>query len=309
MLKRLFMNVIRHWIAVSIAGVAVLFLGFGCATKSEKPKPAEPATMTVPQPLPVQPPVTATPAVYVPDMTHANGPLPDGVFNWDSLNKETNASAVQEQAHFTFNFTNISAGNVAILSAKGSCSCTTTELPSMPWLIPSGTNGQIGATVDLRGKSGTLYKTVTVSTDKGTKTLMLRINILPPTPLPAMTDADRARGIAAAKVDRQAVFKNDCATCHIKPGEGKYGKALYDAVCAVCHEAPNRATMVPNLHALKVYTNDDFWRTWIAHGKVGSLMPSFSTAEGGPLSDMQIASLAAYLDQALPSRVPPPPVQ
>ena len=40
-----------------------------------------------------------------------------------------------------------------------------------------------------------------------------------------------------AKADRQAIFKADCATCHAKPGEGKYGKALYDAVCAICHEA------------------------------------------------------------------------
>ena len=112
--------------------------------------------------------------------------------------------------------------------------------------------------------------------------------------------------MAAAKIDRQAVFKNDCATCHVKNGDGKYGQELYDADCAICHEANPRATMVPNLHALKVYTNDDFWRTWIAHGKPGSFMPAFSTPEGGPLSDMQIASLAAYLDQEMPPLVPAP---
>ncbi len=129
---------------------------------------------------------------------------------------------------------------------------------------------------------------------------MLRINILPPV-IPTLTDAERARGMAAAKVDRQAVFKDDCATCHAKPATGKYGQALYDAVCAICHEAEHRATMVPDLHNLKMPTNDEFWRTWIAHGKPGSLMPAFSTAEGGPLTDMQIASLAAYLDSAIPS--------
>ena len=132
---------------------------------------------------------------------------------------------------------------------------------------------------------------------------MLRINILPPV-IPTLSDADRATGMAAAKVDRQAVFKNDCATCHVKPGEGKYGQELYDAVCAICHEAEHRATMVPDLHNLKVPTNEEFWRTWIAHGKPGSFMPAFSHREGGPLTDMQIASLAAYLDQAIPSHVP-----
>jgi mono/diheme cytochrome c family protein len=177
----------------------------------------------------------------------------------------------------------------------------------MPWLIPSGTSGQIGATVDLRGKSGMLFKMVTVSTDKGSKTLMLRINILPPV-IPTMTDADRARGVATAKVDRQAVFKNDCVTCHFpKNANAKYGVDLYIAVCGVCHETEHRATMVPDLHALKTPTNNQFWQVWIAHGKPGSLMPAFSIAEGGPLTDIQIASLAAYLDSAIPSHVAPPP--
>ena len=54
--------------------------------------------------------------------------------------------------------------------------------------------------------------------------------------------------------------------------------------------------MVPDLHALKTPTNFEFWRIWIAHGKPGSLMPAFSTTDGGPLSDMQIASLASYLE-------------
>ena len=165
----------------------------------------------------------------------------------------------------------------------------------------AGTSGQIGFTVNLAGKSGTLFKTVNVSTDKGTKTLMLRINILPPVTRNADRCRTRQHGVAAAKVDRQAVFKNDCATCHAKTAEGKYGQQLYAAVCGICHEAEHRATMVPDLHAIKTPTNDQFWQTWIAHGKPGSLMPAFATAEGGPLTDVQIASLAAYLDSAIPS--------
>ena len=147
-------------------------------------------------------------------------------------------------------------------------------------------------------------------TDKCSKELYLQINILPPV-VPTMTDADRARGVAAAKIDRQAVFQNDCATCHVKPGNGKYGNALYDSVCAVCHEAEHRATMVPDLHAIKNICRQmtEFWRTWIAHGKAGSFMPAFSTAEGGPLSDMQIASLAAYLNAVIPPHPVPAPAK
>jgi mono/diheme cytochrome c family protein len=102
-------------------------------------------------------------------------------------------------------------------------------------------------------------------------------------------------------VDRQAVFKGDCASCHIKKIEGKYGQPLFAAVCAVCHETENRATMVPDLRNLQVPTNVEFWRTWITAGKAGSLMPAFATSQGGPLNDMQIASLAAYLNAVYPS--------
>jgi len=195
---------------------------------------------------------------------------------------------------------------VTILSVHPSCGCTTAELPPVPWTIPPGTNAHIKVSVNLAGKSGLVIKTVNVATDQGSKMLTLRINILPAA-IPAMTDAERIRAQAVAKVDRQAVFKDDCARCHVAPGHGKYGKELFDAVCGVCHEAQNRASMVPNLHALKIPTNEDFWRTWIMHGKPGSLMPAFSATEGGPLNDMQIASLAAYLNAAIPSNVPQPP--
>jgi len=247
--------------------------------------------------------MVTTPPVYVPDISHANEPLPDGVLAWDELTKSTDAPADQQLAHFVFNFTNVSPGNVTILGAHGSCSCTVAELPPLPWVVPSGTNGQIGATVDLRGKSGTLFKTVTVSTDKGSKTLMLRINMLPPV-VPKLTDEERARDMAAAKIDRQAVFHGDCAKCHLNNIEGKYGKPLYDAICGICHDAEQRAAMVTDLHNLKTPTNDEFWRTWIAHGKPGSLMPAFATSDGGPLTDIQIASLAAYLDAVMRPQVP-----
>jgi cytochrome c553 len=250
--------------------------------------------------------VVATTPVYVPNVSHANDPLPDGVLVWDTLLKAMDAAADQSKAQFTFNFTNVSPDNVVILNVKPSCGCTTAQLPSLPWTIPASTSGQIGITVNLEGKSGMLFKTIAVTTDKGSKTLNVRINILPVVK-PQMTEADRTKGIAAAKVDRQAIFKGDCASCHVKNVEGKYAKDLYDSVCGICHEAEHRATMVPDLHALKVPTNEDFWRTWISNGKPGTLMAAFASSQGGPLNDMQIASLAAYLNYIIPSHVPPVP--
>ena len=273
-------------------------------------------------------PVT-TPPVYVPDTSHANDPLPDGILAWDELSKSTDAAADQQLAHFVFNFTNIATAadvtlvtnitasttnitvitnsitpcNVTILSVRPSCGCTTAQLPPLPWTLAPGTNGQMGLTVNLQGRSGTVVKTADVSTDKGYKRLILRINILPPVTR-KMTEEERARDVAAAKIDRQAVFHGDCATCHSKNIQGKYGKPLYDSVCGICHEAEQRANMVPDLNNLKTPANDEFWRTWIAHGKPGSLMPAFATSDGGPLTDIQIASLSAYLDVAVKSQVP-----
>jgi mono/diheme cytochrome c family protein len=294
----------------------------------------------------------ATPPVYVPNLSHSSGPLPDGILAWDATTKETSVAANTRTAHFTFNFTNVAtqidlglatniisitnfatitnsgfwarlfgreithiarvASNtnivtvtnsitpvpVTILSVRPSCGCTTTKLPPLPWTVAPGTNGQIEATVNLYVATGTLYKQLMVYTDKGSKMLMLKITILP-FQMPEMSEAEREQNRKLAAADRQLIFKGECASCHVQQGEGKYGQALYQADCAICHEGEHRATMVPDLHALKTPTNFEFWRTWIAHGKPGSLMPAFSGTDGGPLSDMQISSLATYLNESI----------
>jgi mono/diheme cytochrome c family protein len=245
--------------------------------------------------------LATSPPVYAPDTSHQNDALPDGVLAWNGLTQAATVAADAANAHFTFSFTNISPGIVAILDVHPSCGCTTAQLPPLPWVIPAGANGEFGLTVNLAGKTGMLVKTVNVKTDKGFKQLILNITILPPV-IPTQSDADRAQAMILATADRQSVFRGDCVTCHTKPGDGKYGKMLYDAVCAICHEAKDRASMVPDLHAIKTPTNVDFWQTWIAHGKAGSLMPAFSTADGGPLSDMQITTLAQYLAATIPSQ-------
>ena len=252
--------------------------------------------------LHAQPAVSTAPA-YVPNMAHANDILPPNTLFWDGMSKETNVAADDPAAFFNFHLTNITTTPVAILNVHPSCGCTTAQLPPLPWVLPAGAGGEMEVKVNLAGKTGTIFKSVRVGTDKGYTQLMLRINIAPPRPM-TLSDSDRMRGVDMAKVDRQAVFRGDGATCHVKPAEGKYGQALYAAACGICHEAQHRATMVPDLHALKAPTNEEFWRTWIAHGKPGSLMPAFSTAEGGPLNDLQIASIAAYLNAIIPSHVP-----
>jgi hypothetical protein len=242
-------------------------------------------------------------AIHMPAMSRAaSESLTDTNLVWDSETKAINIIAGESEAHFTFNFTNISSGNVTILGVHPSCGCTTAQLPPVPWVIQPGTNGQIGIKVNIVAKNGTLSKTIAIGTDKGSTMLLVKINILPPTKETTMSDADRTHNLAAAQVDRQAVFHGDCASCHVKPGDGKFGEKLYDADCAICHEGENRATMVPDLHAIKEPTNVEFWRQWITHGKPGTLMPAFVITEGGPLTDAQIDRLAHYINSVIPSK-------
>ena len=245
--------------------------------------------------------VVTTPPVYVPNVSHASEPLPDNILAWDAASKETNVIANTKTAQFIFDFTNISSAPIVIMSVRPSCGCTTTKLPTLPWTLAPGTNGQIEATVNLYVDTGTLYKTLMVYTDRGFKTLMLKITILP-FQMPKMSEAEREMNRKMAAADRQLVFKGQCATCHVQQGQGKYGQALYEADCAICHESAHRASAVPDLHALKTPTNFQFWQTWIAHGKPGTLMPAFSTVDGGPLTDMQINSMASYLSATIHSK-------
>jgi len=285
--------------------------GAGGAVSVSSPAPVMAATappVTVP-PL-VKPgggsPFMTTPSLYVPDMTHAGEPMPDGVLAWDAVLKALDVTNGQDEAHFFFDFTNVTALPLTVLDVHPSCGCTTAELPPTPWAIPAGKGGRIRLKVQVHGTAGTLFKSVTVKTDKGIKMLTLRINILPAPPM-HLTEDEMQQGIMSARVDRQAVFHGKCADCHNKNLAGKYDHDLFVAACAICHEAEHRATMVPDLHELKVPTNEEFWRTWVAGGKPGSLMPAFSQTQGGPLNDMQIASLARYLNIVNPTKVPLPP--
>ena len=108
----------------------------------------------------------------------------------------------------------------------------------------------------------------------------------------------RTRNLQIAMADRQAVFKNNCASCHVAPAVDKKGQALYSAACAICHDAPHRATMVPDLKTVQAEQNKIYWLHWITNGKPGSLMPAFSKSQGGPLTDEQIESLATYLAES-----------
>jgi len=246
-----------------------------------------------------QPPHAGTNPPALP-IASAPAALPANLLAWDSESKDYTVKPGEMQAQFTFYFTNISTTNVVINSAVASCGCTVPKMPALPWTNAPGASGEIPVTMNLAGKSGTVFKTITVNTDHGPKILNVKA-IIPPPAVPLATPMDRNKNQELAKADRQAVFKGDCASCHIAPAKGRLGKELYDKACGICHEAEHRATMVPDLHALKHDTNPDFWKTWTSQGKPNSLMPGFALSEGGPLNDIQINSLVQYLSAAIPA--------
>jgi len=224
----------------------------------------------------------------------AGAAAPSEPLAFDTMLKECSATNGQPQAHFSFAVTNVSSSDVVITQVFTSCGCTVASLPSQPWVLKPNDGGKINATLNIFGNVGMVAKTLTVISSVGNKTLTIMANV-PQPPQQNPERLARIRNQEVAKADRQAVLRNDCALCHLEPAYGKTGRELYVALCGLCHEARQRATMVPDLRTVNKDNDAEIWRSFIEHGKVASLMPALDQAEGGPLDDRQINSLVAYL--------------
>ena len=250
--------------------------------------------------------VPATPAPFVapaPAFTPAQtGPLT--ALTWDAEQKEQTSKPGDINANYTFWFTNTSPAEVVINAVRTSCGCTVAKLAATPWRLPPGSNGPIEVALDLRGKSGTIAKAVTVESSAGVKSLIVKMNITggaAPTAFtinrPRRSDADRLKDMQESLRDRQVVFKDaKCAACHDnKPALAQLdGGVIYRGLCATCHDSDSRAAAVADLKTLKHETDLNFWRYWITNGREGTMMPAYAQAHGGPLNELQINSLAAY---------------
>lgn len=212
------------------------------------------------------------------------------------------AKAGEVSAKFTFNVRNPSSAQVVIDDVKTSCGCTVAQFPSKPWRIAPGETNHMDVLVDLRGKWGRLFKTVNVLFSTNATTQLNLLIDVPEQTTNGMSPemANRIWGQQLAAMDHQAVFKKDCVQCHLVPAFGKTGENLFHTACGICHEAQHRATMVPDLKALKTPIDDDYWRSWVTYGKPGTLMPGFAASVGGPLDSQQIKSLVNYLKKAYP---------
>ena len=270
---------------------AVLTAGSAALLAQTPPVPATPGV-----PLQVTPPAAAAPA------------QDPNALKWSAESIDYNAKPGEQNAPFTFVVTNVSNTEVSINSLRTSCGCTVAQLPTTPYKLLPGSNVPINVSMDLRGKSGLVTKSVSVDTSAGFKSLLVKVNI-PAESAPAVTGTpgtpggpgmDRAKNIQTALADRQAIFKGDCVKCHVDEGKGKLGKDLYVASCGICHDAEHRAAMVPDLKVPRSQRDLAFWQKWIMEGKPGTMMPAFAQIHGGPLTPEQIDSLTIYLYQNYP---------
>ena len=227
---------------------------------------------------------------------------------FDAETKEYKAAAEEASARFTFYATNVWTNTIVIQDVYASCHCLSATMPARPWILLPGASGAVTAEVELGGKEEEeLIRTLTFFTSVGERDLTLKVTVASPL-RPAdkpLTAAERQAAVAKAAADARAIFKGECAACHVDKARGLLGKELYATACGICHDSPQRAAFVPDLHGLKAPPGGEDWKGMIARGKPHTMMPGFARAEGGPLSEMQVSSLAAYLEKTM---APPAPV-
>ena len=228
-------------------------------------------------------------------------PSIDGILTWDAIAKVHHAKLNELDVGFEFYFQNKTNKEVQIKRAISTCGCTVAKLPKLPWVIKPAQKGSVPVTMDLRGKSGVITKTIQLVTDQGIIPLKARVAIgLVSGPSKKRSKEERAANLRAAAANRQAIFAGKCVECHVIPTIGKRGKQLYSTACGICHESKNRAPFVTALRPLAKDKDSQYWQQWIAESKPNTLMPAFAKKHGGPLDDNQIRTLVAYLTRIFP---------
>lgn len=141
--------------------------------------------------------------------------------------------------------------------------------------LEPGERGKINVSVDIRGKTGHIAKTVQVYANDPTN---------PVTKLTVtMNIKDR---VHMNQYKAMEIFSEKCRDCHIDQGKGKTGWDLFKADCFMCHNAGKNSSLTemskkPRDYLLRV----------IRQGVDNTVMPGWATKAAGPLDDTEIKSL------------------
>lgn len=189
---------------------------------------------------------------------------------------------------------NTGGKHLRLYRVEASCGCTVPEITRK--ILAPGDFSRIRVVMDTSLKLGNIRKKLTLfSNDPHRPKLDLFVV--------GHAIAGKMAGhedIMLKSHDRLALFKGECATCHVQKGIGKTGQALFQADCAMCHgqQAEGNLPSGPSL----VGGNPDN-AAWLAHvhsrianGSPNSpQMPPFAKAQGGPLSPDEVDSLVSFL--------------
>jgi len=176
--------------------------------------------------------------------------------------------------------TNTSANLIKIDHIKTSCGCTSVELFNHD--ISAQSNLQLTFELDTLQKVGQIRKSVRIYfKDDPSPTLMYLTGEVLPQPKQHMS----------IQTDK-GIFSENCASCHVNPGQNKRGQALYLADCAMCHGTFKTGASAPPLLPSSLKPD---WKDTLIKGK--NLMPAFSSEHQGPLTSQQIDSLVDLLSQ------------
>jgi mono/diheme cytochrome c family protein len=201
--------------------------------------------------------------------------------NYDAKRGETNAS-------ISFPFANVAGREVVLQTLRPTCPCTVASVgQALPWRMQAGETGRVEVNVDLRDRWEPFKQTIAVETSAVTNQIELLIRT------PELTPREKNRRRAFA--DRQAVFKGDCAKCHLNPAAGQPVAIQYQVLCGTCHDAADRAEMVPALETTSKAKDRLYWEEWLRRGKPGTFMPAFAKRYGGPLNDDELERMIQYV--------------
>ncbi|HKJ30174.1 MAG TPA: DUF1573 domain-containing protein [Balneolales bacterium] len=197
----------------------------------------------------------------------------------------------------SYHFKNVGDRPLTIQKIIPSCGCTTANIKKRTFQ-PSE-QGTIHVIINTVGKIGFIEKEVRVSTNANNEPehkLILEFNVI--------QHPSSQKMMQKAASDKILIFQGKCRSCHVKPGIGKKGAALYAASCQMCHGDLNRkrGKYYPGIRFSTNYL-ESISRTelfnLIARGtpdkRKRQMMPGFLKKFKGPYSKTQIYSLVKYL--------------
>ncbi len=183
-----------------------------------------------------------------------------------------------EQAKAVLLIRNNSKDFIQIAKVESSCGCTTAEPETH--LLAGGQFTPLHITVDTFGKIGDVRKSITLTDGKG-KTIKAWLSLHVKHNPHVMVG------------EKRSIFDGKCASCHFEPAQGKTtGKGIYNAVCVMCHGVNGGGGYAPKIRGR--YKKDTL-KQLVENGTGTSHMPGFAKKNKGPLSQMQINTLAKWM--------------